>query len=349
VGSAKAWLLIAVGTLAGVVAGAGPGRYVLSDPTPPAESTRPKPRDNATGDVACVDTSGHETRFVEVEPGVRLEVLDWGGTGETLVFLSGLGDNAHVYDCFAYQFTDRFHVVGITRRGFGRSSQPATGYDVDTRARDDVKVLDSLNVREAIFVGHSMAGDELSKLGAAHPDRVKKLVYLDAYDYGVLWTLPQPPLPDFTASDLSSMHRFAAANARYLGVREPLAALCNGVRRDAAGKVVAAVTPEAIFKKMKDGSQQAQYDRIKAPALGIFVVLTPQTRLPYYWDMDRARQEEYDRAMKRIVPWQADALRRFRTGIKNARVVELQDSNHYVFIRDEARVVLEMRRFLLEK
>lgn len=75
--------------------------------------------------------------MVEVEPGVTLEVLDWGGPGEPMVLLTGLGDNAHVFDNFAYQFTDRYRVLGITRRGFGRSSQPESGYDVATRAADD--------------------------------------------------------------------------------------------------------------------------------------------------------------------------------------------------------------------
>ena len=96
--------------------------------------------------VSCFDTSPHKTIFVTVAPDVQLEVLDWGGTGETMVLLTGSGDNAHVYDQFAYQFTDRFRVIGITRRGFGRSSQPAHGYDLDTRARDDIAVLDKLNI-----------------------------------------------------------------------------------------------------------------------------------------------------------------------------------------------------------
>jgi alpha-beta hydrolase superfamily lysophospholipase len=100
--------------------------------------------------VCRCDPSGHKVSFVTVEPGVQLEVLDWGGTGKTLVLLTGLGDNAHVFDQFACQFNDRFHVIGITRRGFGRSSQPAHGYDVDTRARDDIAVLDKLNIREAV-------------------------------------------------------------------------------------------------------------------------------------------------------------------------------------------------------
>jgi pimeloyl-ACP methyl ester carboxylesterase len=112
--------------------------------------------------------------------------LDWGGTGETLVLLAGLGDNAHVYDGFAYQFIDSFHVIGITRRGFGRSSQPEQGYDLATRAREDIAVLDKLNIRQAVFVGHSVAGTEMNKLGAVYPARVRTLVYLDGLDIGYM-------------------------------------------------------------------------------------------------------------------------------------------------------------------
>jgi hypothetical protein len=79
--------------------------------------------------AACRDTTPHKVTFVEVEPGVKLEVLDWGGSGEVMVLLTGSGDNAHVFDYFAFQFTDFFHVIGITRRGWLPSSQPKNGYD----------------------------------------------------------------------------------------------------------------------------------------------------------------------------------------------------------------------------
>src|ERR1700681_2280390 len=67
------------------------------------------------------DPSPHTTRFVTVEKGVRLEVLDWGGSGRPLVLLAGGGDTAHVFDDFAPKLTPSFHVYGITRRGFGQS------------------------------------------------------------------------------------------------------------------------------------------------------------------------------------------------------------------------------------
>src|SRR5271168_172179 len=101
--------------------------------------------------AACVDSPPYDTtpykavKFIRVAPGVKLEVLDWGGSGEAMVLLTGSGDNAHVYDYFAFQFTDFFHVIGITRRGWMPSSQPPakdpprTGYDVETRAADEYR------------------------------------------------------------------------------------------------------------------------------------------------------------------------------------------------------------------
>jgi pimeloyl-ACP methyl ester carboxylesterase len=168
--------------------------------------------------ASCIDTPPYDTtpykaqRFVKVAPGVKLEVLDWGGSGEVMVLLTGSGDNAHVFDYFAFQFTNFFHIIGITRRGWLPSSQPKNGYDVETRAADDIKVLDALGVKKAVFVGHSIAGSELSKIAVKYPGYVDKLVYLDASDLSERNTFPDVPLPFslFTDADAKSLFAFQA-------------------------------------------------------------------------------------------------------------------------------------------
>src|SRR5580692_5424641 len=107
--------------------------------------------------------------MITVDQGVRLEVLDWGGTGRPLVFLSGLGSTAHTFDKFAARFTGQYHVYAITRRGFGASSRPATtspNYSGDRLGDDVVAVMDALKIKRPVLVGHSIAGAELSSVGA---------------------------------------------------------------------------------------------------------------------------------------------------------------------------------------
>ena len=71
---------------------------------------------------AWEDRSKHTVRFVTVAPNVQLEVLDWGGSGQPVVLLTGYGNSAHVFDEFAEKLSETNHVYGITRRGFGMSS-----------------------------------------------------------------------------------------------------------------------------------------------------------------------------------------------------------------------------------
>src|SRR5439155_10147246 len=125
------------------------------------------------------DKSPHKTEFITVN-GVKLHYLDWGGAGETLLFLHGMGDTAHIYDELAPKFTNQFRVLGLTRRGHGESEIPETGYDTATLVADIRQFLDILNIRRATMVGHSAAGNEVSLFAISHPERATKLVYLDA-------------------------------------------------------------------------------------------------------------------------------------------------------------------------
>src|SRR5947208_6273468 len=130
------------------------------------------------------DPSPHITQFVTVDKNVRLEVLDWGGSGRPLVLLAGGGDTAHVFDDFAPKLTPTFHVYGITRRGFGESGFSPEGYGADRLGDDVLAALDALKLVRPVLVGHSLGGEELSSVATRYPNRVAGLVYLEAgYPY----------------------------------------------------------------------------------------------------------------------------------------------------------------------
>jgi alpha-beta hydrolase superfamily lysophospholipase len=142
----------------------------------------------ATKETTWLDPSPHRVQFIPVEKSVSLEVLDWGGAGRPLVLLAGLGNTAHIFGKFAPKLTPKYHVYGITRRGFGASSAPPPTaddtYSADRLGDDVLAVIDALRLSRPVLAGHSIAGEELSSVGSRHPDRVAGLIYLDAgYSY----------------------------------------------------------------------------------------------------------------------------------------------------------------------
>ena len=72
------------------------------------------------------DRTPHRIQFITVEDDVKLEVVDWGGSGRALILLAGGNNHAHSFDKFAPKLTGAYHVYGITRRGSGASSFPAS-------------------------------------------------------------------------------------------------------------------------------------------------------------------------------------------------------------------------------
>jgi pimeloyl-ACP methyl ester carboxylesterase len=141
----------------------------------------------STAETGSRDESPHTVHFVTVDSNIKLEVLDWGGSGREIVLLAGLGNTAHVFDDFALKLTGTYHVYGITRRGFGNSSSPRAtpkNYSADRLGDDVLAVIRSLGLKRPVLVGHSIAGEELSDIGTRHPEMVAALVYLDsAYSY----------------------------------------------------------------------------------------------------------------------------------------------------------------------
>ncbi len=226
-------------------------------------------------------------RFVPVDESVRLEVLDWGGTGRPLVLLAGSGDTAHIYEEFAPRLVGQFHVYGITRRGYGASSRPSVGYTADRLGDDVVAVLDALRLTAPILVGHSIAGEELSSVANRHPSRISGVVYLDA---ALPFAYQNPDIPehpsDFealqaeasklapidapSASDVATFPVFQKWLGRMLGIEFPLAELQATLDTDAAGHITRQKTGTPIAEAMHKGEQR--FMKIPVPALAVFAI-----------------------------------------------------------------------------
>src|SRR5919108_4094974 len=125
------------------------------------------------------DPSPHTVRFVTVDDGVRLEVLDWGGSGRAVVLLAGGGNTAHVFDDFAPKLATQYRVYGITRRGCGASGFADSPDPVDRLREDLLSALAVLALDRPVLAGHSIAGAEMSAVALAQPQRIAGLVYLD--------------------------------------------------------------------------------------------------------------------------------------------------------------------------
>jgi len=120
--------------------------------------------------------------FVSVN-GVRLHVMDWGGSGPDLVLIHGMGDSPRIFDDLACRLTPDFRVIAYARRGHG-FSDPVGPFDTGTLVEDLRQLLDSLGIQRANLLGWSMGGNEITAFAGLYPDRTLKLIYLEAgYDW----------------------------------------------------------------------------------------------------------------------------------------------------------------------
>ncbi len=305
----------------------------------------------ATPETAWKDPATHSMQLVTVDKNVKLEVLDFGGSGRPLVFLAGMGNTAHVFDAFAARFTSTHHAYAITRRGFGDSSTPPDGYAADRLGDDVLAVLDALKLTRPVLAGHSIAGQELSSIASRHPDRVAGLVYLDAAypyafynsergDFGLdLLELrrrldqmvngpvdSRPTIKELLA-DLPRFERNLQARQKELDAMPPaLLAAAQGPQSS---------VPRAIMV----GAQK--YTSLSSvPILAIYALPHDLGPLLANDPAARAAREAQDQETTGV---QAAA---FEKGVPSARVVRIPHANHYVFRSNEADVVREMTAFL---
>ncbi len=312
--------------------------------------------------AAWQDPSPHQVRFVTVQPGVKLEVLDWGGSGRPLVLLAGSGNTAHVFDDFAPRLTGFYHVYGITRRGYGNSTRPPAGYENQRLSDDVLQVIDALGLQKPVLAGHSMAGGEITTLANEHPDRPGGLVYLDALSdprdfpasdphYMELFRqLPAPmrEAPHPSETELKSFDGYRAWQMRNQGFAFREGELRALYETNADGTKGKSKSAGWVFKAIGDGEVKRDYTHIRVPVVVFLATGSPDGEkksqyVPKNAD-ERAAAKAFDDATGAYVSrWK----RNLTSSVPNTQIVELLGAGHYVFLTRGDQIASELRKFLL--
>ena len=291
--------------------------------------------------------------LIPVEKNVQLEVLDWGGSGRSLVLLAGGGNTAHVFDEFAPKLATEFHVYGITRRGFG-ASQFSSVDNKDRLAKDILIVLDSMNINNSVLVGHSIAGAELSSISRVVQSRVAALIYLEAgYPYAFsnakspdmndFFNVKGPQQPSPGEKDLESFSSLQTWNTETYGFQLPQSELRQTWDSTAGGRPLRRreFPGFAVFPILLNSS--ARNDSIPLPSLVIFAIPHKKESWTIKDTSVTVRNEaaNYFSKIDSLTVRQANAFE----DVPSAEIIRLSGM-HYIFLSDQAEVISAMRRFI---
>src|SRR5687767_3308107 len=177
------------------------------------------------------------TNTITTKDGTLIYFKDWG-TGQPVVFSHGWPLSADAWDDQMLFLGERgYRVIAHDRRGHGRSSQPWTGNEMDTYADDLATLVESLDLKEAVHVGHSTGGGEVARyIGRHGTRRVAKAVLIGAVPPLLVKTLANPeglPIEVFDGlraslfNDRSQCYREFAS--MFYGANRPGAKVSQGV------------------------------------------------------------------------------------------------------------------------
>jgi len=297
------------------------------------------------------DPATHKTAFI-IANGVRLQYLDWGGSGPALILIHGALDNPHMFDDLAAALTDRYHVIAYARRGCGRS-EAKEPYDLATLTEDLRGLMAGLGIAKADLAGWSAGGNEVTAMAGTHPDRVDRIVYLEgAYDWAdpasvaalkaFPHELPGPP---------SAMKSLEAFRTYQKMVWFPAVSDENRVEAYIRDQVV--VQPDGTLRSaMTDSATQAQinalltdrrdYTKVRSPALAIFA--------ESFFDLRNgdAAQRATNLAWEQtyFAPFRQASIERVQKELRSVEIVNVPGTHVDFPFTSREQVVAAMRNFL---
>jgi pimeloyl-ACP methyl ester carboxylesterase len=280
--------------------------------------------------------------LIEVEEGVTLHVVDWGGTGESLLFVPSWASTAHTFDTFAPRFSDAYHVLVMNVRGHGPSSRPDGGYTIDRLVKDIEAVLDKLSIGRVTLVGLSRSESLTTQFAALHPDRVSGLIYLSGpidreYDRA------------FAAQPGVRSKRIERSQAD-----DAILQACGIVEERAFPPGSDDAAANQLGTEWRNTDPAPPYASVRAPALAFWAPITArvlQHRLACAaaGRNDAAVDGLIARFTKASLPFfeqEVHNLATFKTNMANGSIVVIPGADYNTFLSHPALVEEEIRRFL---
>lgn len=287
---------------------------------------------------------------------VKLHYLDWGGTGEPLILIHGLGDSPFLFGELADTLKEHFRVIAYSKRGHCKSETSDSKYDNSSLVSDLKLLLDSLKIPKANLLGWSMGGNEITEFAIQYPERTSKLIYFEGgYD---LSEEPFKAIVNSVAhsafasrSDLVSLDAYRKwyrgfwfPDIDWNSTLESNLKATTHVNPD--GSISAIPNDEVTRSTFQSAmSYHRNYNKINAPSL---VLYTNSFFLAARNDSTTAAN--YDKLEKELIsPWRQSNMNRIKNELKDATIKVMSKGSHVSFIfESKNEIVAAINSFLLE-
>ncbi len=271
-------------------------------------------------------TGKARAEYIKVETNVNLHITD-AGEGNPIVLIPGWPLSDEMYE---YQYNDlinnNFRVIGITLRGFGKSDKPYGSYNYDVHALDIKRVLDKLNIKDAVLVGFSMGGSIAVRFVSSYNDgQVAKLVLAGAAV--PIWTqredfpynLPQSAVDDLIKLNYKDRPKLLSDFAKIFSatetsLNEGIGNWLNGIGLSASSHA----TAECLVA-LRDTDLRPDLEKITIPTL---IMHGKKDKICSF-----------------------DLAEQMKAGITNSHLVSFEKSGHSLFLEETHKFNTKLIKF----